>query len=208
MDEVEVDSVDGTTEVHRFDAEPVATDESVAVTSDESVAQTEAASEAATSAEAPQLVDGQQASAASAESPEQSALSSSAPEQVAPESAVTADPVAADIAASEPTTVTPAAPLGEPVSAVADAAETPLQAGEGRVSIGFSADCWTQVADASGKVLISTLKRKGDTLSVVGKAPLSLILGDASAASVSFNGNAVDLSGYSRGNVARLKVGE
>ena len=38
------------------------------------------------------------------------------------------------------------------------------------VKVQFVADCWTQVTDANGKVLVSALKRKGDSLELAGKA--------------------------------------
>lgn len=40
------------------------------------------------------------------------------------------------------------------------------------VKVQFVADCWTQVTDANGKVLVSALKRKGDSLELASKAPL------------------------------------
>ena len=81
-------------------------------------------------------------------------------------------------------------------------------AGEGMIAIQFVADCWTQVTDASGKVLVSTLKRKGDSLQVSGKAPLELRLGYARGAQVSYNGQSVDMTSFTRGETARLKLGQ
>ena len=93
----------------------------------------------------------------------------------------------------------PVAPAGEAPAAVA--------AGQGRVSIVFTADCWTQVTDADGKMLFGALKRKGDSLDVVGKAPLELRLGYARGAQVSYNGTSVDVSPFVSGETARLKLG-
>lgn len=93
----------------------------------------------------------------------------------------------------------PVAPASEAAPAVA--------AGQGRVSVVFTADCWTQVTDADGKVLFGALKRAGDSLDVVGKAPLELRLGYARGAQVSYNGTSVDVSPFVSGETARLKLG-
>lgn len=76
------------------------------------------------------------------------------------------------------------------------------------VKVQFVADCWTQVTDANGKVLVSALKRKGDSLELAGKAPLELRLGFARGAQVSYNGQPVDVTPFVRGETARLKVGQ
>ncbi|MCR8323583.1 DUF4115 domain-containing protein, partial [Pseudomonas aeruginosa] len=65
-----------------------------------------------------------------------------------------------------------------------------------------------QVTDANGKVLVSALKRKGDSLELAGKAPLELRLGFARGAQVSYNGQPVDVTPFVRGETARLKVGQ
>lgn len=80
--------------------------------------------------------------------------------------------------------------------------------GPGVVKVQFVADCWTQVTDANGKVLVSALKRKGDSLELAGKAPLELRLGFARGAQVSYNGQPVDVTPFVRGETARLKVGQ
>ncbi|MDA7085379.1 helix-turn-helix domain-containing protein [Pseudomonas sp. SA3-5] len=110
-----------------------------------------------------------------------------------------------------------AEPAGEEPQAEPAVADSPVAAntteslavaaGEGMVSVSYVADCWTQLTDASGKVLFSALKRKGDTLQVAGKAPLELRLGFARGAQVSFNGQAVDVTPYLTGETARIKLG-
>ncbi|MGC3039614.1 RodZ domain-containing protein, partial [Pseudomonas aeruginosa] len=56
--------------------------------------------------------------------------------------------------------------------APSEPAAAPVVAGEGQgvVSVQFVADCWTQVTDATGKVLVSGLKRHGDCLVLAGRA--------------------------------------
>ncbi|SEK77902.1 cytoskeleton protein RodZ [Atopomonas hussainii] len=198
LDKVEVDSVDGTTEVHRFDAESLG--EPVSEMAE--AGNVDELADTASELETPQVAE--QTPEASAELTSESLVATDT-EQTVQTAAESASPTTAQ---SAPALLAAAEPASTEVSEEAATEPPVLAAGEGRVQIRFSGDCWTQVADAKGKVLVSTLKRQGEQLDVAGLAPLSLILGDASAATVSYNGNAVDLSGYSRGNVARLKVGE
>ena len=81
-------------------------------------------------------------------------------------------------------------------------------AGGGQLKIAFVADCWTQVTDGNGKVLYSGLKRKGENLDLSGKPPLSLRLGVARAAQVSYNGAPVDVAPFTSNETARLKLGQ
>ena len=87
------------------------------------------------------------------------------------------------------------------------AATPPVAAGEALVSVTYVADCWTQLTDATGKVLFSALKRKGETLELAGKPPFELRLGFARGAQVSYNGQAVDVAPFVSGETARLKLG-
>jgi cytoskeleton protein RodZ len=81
-------------------------------------------------------------------------------------------------------------------------------AGEALVNLQFTADCWTQLTDANGKVLLSALKRRGDSVELVGKAPLELRLGYARGAVVLVNGQPVDVASAIHGETARLKLGQ
>lgn len=111
---------------------------------------------------------------------------------------------------AETTTVVAVPVVSEAVPpAAASAVEPalPVAAGEGVVRVRFTADCWTQLTDANGKVLVSALKRAGDSLELAGKAPLELRLGFARGAEVSYNGEAVDVSPFTAGETARLKLG-
>jgi cytoskeleton protein RodZ len=89
----------------------------------------------------------------------------------------------------------------------ATAAAAPV-AGQGQVQLQFTADCWAQVTDGSGKVLLSGLKRKGENVSVTGKPPFAVRLGFARGAQVSYNGQVVDVAPFTSGETARLKLGQ
>ena len=136
-----------------------------------------------------------------------------APEQSATTAlALPSAPAAAPLtpAATPLTQPAPAPAVAAPV-APAVAPATPAAApaaGAGKVSVQYTADCWTQVTDATGKVLFGGLKRKGENLEVSGKSPLTLRLGYARGAQVSYNGQSVDIAPFTSGETARLKLGQ
>lgn len=78
---------------------------------------------------------------------------------------------------------------------------------ENNLVIGINADCWVEVRDASQQVLISRVVRGGNTVELSGTAPFQVSLGQANAASVRFEGKIIDISEYTRGNVARFTLG-
>lgn len=101
----------------------------------------------------------------------------------------------------------PAAPAAQAPAAAVAQPQAPVAAGEGLISVKFTADCWIQVTDANGKVVASGLKRSGDSLDVRGQAPMELRLGFARGAQVTYNGAAVDVTPHISGETARLKLG-
>ncbi|MEZ8854865.1 cytoskeleton protein RodZ [Vibrio atlanticus] len=70
----------------------------------------------------------------------------------------------------------------------------------------FSADCWIQVKDASGKTLSTGIKKAGQSLNLSGTAPYKVILGAPEGVSMTFASEPVDLSGYTSGKVARITL--
>ncbi len=181
MEHVEVESADGTTQIHPLD-EP----------EDQAVAEGQAAPEAPAAAEQPAPEAGTAAATAAVPTP-------AAPAAPAAPTAQAHTPAAA---AQAPAPAAPAAPTVAPPAAPA------LIAGDGHIQITFVADCWTQVTDGNGKVLFSGLKRKGDTLDQGGKPPLTLRLGFARGAQVAYNGQPVDVAPFTSGETARLKLGQ
>ena len=175
---VEVEGADGTTRIHPLD-EP----------------EDQAVAEAKAEGETPVVIE-------------------SIPEQGA--STALALPAASQAPAAAPVVTTPAsapavvapvvAPAVAPV-ATPTAAAAPV-AGAGKVGVQYTADCWTQVTDATGKVLFGGLKRKGENLEVSGKPPLTLRLGFARGAQVTYNGQSVDVAPFTSGETARLKLGQ
>ncbi|MFT0517599.1 RodZ domain-containing protein [Pseudomonas faucium] len=188
LEHVEVESADGTTQIHPLD-EP----------EDQAVS----ASQQAESAPLPL----EQAPAEPAGQP----ASEAAPAATAPAPAQqTAATPAPAVPATPATPATPAAPVAPVASVPAVAAAEPaaVPAGSAKVAIQFVADCWTQVTDGNGKVLFSAIKRKGDNLELTGKPPFAVRLGFARGAQVSYNGQPVDVAPFTSGETARLKLGQ
>ena len=183
MEHVEVESADGTTQIHPLD-EP----------EDQAVVEGQAAPQAPATAEQP-APDAGTAPAVTAAVPAPAV-------PTAPAAPVAQAPVVPTPAPATPAPAAPAAPAMSPPTTPA------LIAGDGRVQITFIADCWTQVTDGNGKVLFSGLKRKGDTLDQGGKPPLTLRLGFARGAQVAYNGQPVDVAPFTSGETARLKLGQ
>ncbi|AZL75490.1 RodZ domain-containing protein [Pseudomonas oryziphila] len=197
LEHVEVESADGTTQIHPLD-EP----------EDQAVSE---AQQPASEVLPLQPVASEQAPAVAAETPApvvavapSNSVPAPAPSTTpapAPAPAVTVAPVA------QPAPASPVAVAPAPVAPAA-AAPAPVPAGSGSVHIQFTADCWTQVSDGNGKVLFSAIKRKGDSLELTGKPPFAVRLGFARGAQVSYNGQVVDVAPFTSGETARLKLGQ
>jgi cytoskeleton protein RodZ len=76
------------------------------------------------------------------------------------------------------------------------------------LSISYSNDSWTDVRDANGKKLLYRTVKKGENIALAGKLPLSVFFGFAQGVKVTFNGEEIDVPGYTRGVFARFTVGE
>lgn len=73
------------------------------------------------------------------------------------------------------------------------------------LTLAFSGDCWMQVKDKDGKVLVSGLKKSGDTLTISDSDSYNVTLGAPHVVKMTLDSEAVDLSKYS-GRVARLTL--
>ncbi len=75
------------------------------------------------------------------------------------------------------------------------------------VVMNFTADCWLEVTDATGKKLFSGMQRKDGNLNLTGQAPYKLKIGAPAAVQIQYQGKPVDLSRFIRTNqVARLTL--
>jgi len=88
------------------------------------------------------------------------------------------------------------------------AVETTASVASGSLEITVNADTWADIKDANGKKLAYDLLRAGRHLSLNGQAPFTVFFGNGHGVEMTYNREAVDLSGYTRDdNTARLKIG-
>jgi cytoskeleton protein RodZ len=80
--------------------------------------------------------------------------------------------------------------------------------GDDRLTFSFTQDCWVEIKDAQGGSLFSDLSKSGDTLDLVGHPPFHILLGNAPAVTLAFNGERVALSPHTRNNVGTLVLGQ
>ncbi|MFM4942941.1 RodZ domain-containing protein [Aeromonas bivalvium] len=124
------------------------------------------------------LAEVEQAAAPVSEEPAASAAISTAP---------TEEPVVSEAVATQPE------PAAEPVSVP-------------QLKLNFTADCWLDVKDATGKTLFSGLKKANDELVLNGTAPLKFIVGAPMAVRIEFEGQSIDMSRYNNGRTAKFAL--
>lgn len=149
------------------------------------------------------------------------ASQASAPEQTA--DGVLPVPAASDVlvldpvapTASEPAVTAPASPASDgsppaslalPVDPVQGAAPPSQVAVDGPVGLTVTEDSWIEVIDGGGNTRLSRIVRAGESLSMGGVAPWKLRIGHVGGVQVTLRGQPVDLTPFTRNNVARLEL--
>ncbi|KJF90518.1 cytoskeleton protein RodZ [Photobacterium leiognathi] len=109
--------------------------------------------------------------------------------------------------ASASGTATPADSSNAPAkTAEAATATTEQNADAPQLQLAFSADCWIDVRDATGKRLDSGVKKAGQVLDLAGKAPFRVRLGAPGAVKINIKGQPFDLSRYPSSKPVTLKL--
>jgi cytoskeleton protein RodZ len=80
--------------------------------------------------------------------------------------------------------------------------------GNDRLQFSFTQECWVEIKDAHGANLYGDLSRGGDSLELVGHPPFHILLGNAPAVTLAFNGERVALAPHTRNNVGTLVLGQ
>ena len=107
-------------------------------------------------------------------------------------------------ATQQPGVTVPAPVASTPSVAVYN--NTASSASASVVTMDVTADCWVNLVDVTGKVLIDGVKKSGLNVKVTGEAPFKLILGAPQSVKLAVDGNNIDLSEYTNGRVARLTL--
>jgi cytoskeleton protein RodZ len=144
----------------------------------------------------------------SASSQEQQAISETNPVQVQAEVSIPVQPVDTTVSVDFAETNTTPATTGVAAAGSRETESSVEAASDGTLSISYSNDSWTDVRDANGKKLLYRTVKKGENIALAGKLPLSVFFGFAQGVKVTFNGEEIDVPGYTRGVFARFTVGE
>ncbi len=114
------------------------------------------------------------------------------------------------------TPAAPAEPAGTelPVEAGAPAPATPEpvasepHVASGVVRLEFGDAAWTEIKDASGRMLHRQLNQPGSIIEVRGQPPFEMIIGNATQARMTYNGRPIDLKPFIDVTVARFTLEE
>ncbi|MCL2344738.1 MAG: helix-turn-helix domain-containing protein [Desulfobulbus sp.] len=115
------------------------------------------------------------------------------PQATATEEAAAEPPATAMATANAPITAAPASPKASPAAA-----------GEGQLRLVVDKESWIEVRDRDNRLLLSQRLPAGGEQTLAGAPPLSLAVGYAPGVRLTWKGKAVDLTPYTKGDVARL----
>lgn len=113
--------------------------------------------------------------------------------------------------------VTLAAPVENPIIAISSSASSrpefeaiksvSISQASDKLDFYFNDECWVEVSDANGDVLVTELQMKDTQLSVKGQSPFEVKLGNAPAVELKLNDEIIDLVPALGTNVLTIKVG-
>ena len=109
-------------------------------------------------------------------------------------------PVAATPVLPENTVVAVAVPV------VAEKEKPKVAAAGHRMVVRTEGEAWIEIRDSADRTLISSLNPPGSERVVRGKPPYSLVIGNASQVSITYDEKPVDLARYTRQDVARFTL--
>ncbi len=122
---------------------------------------------------------------------------------------------AAQVATSESNETPAAADSGEApkeiqVERVVDGETTYVTvyaAGDDEMQFSFNDECWVEIEDGDGDKIYGDLNRAGDIMTIYGRAPFDVLLGRAPAASMTYQGQPVDLARFTtRDQTAKIRT--
>ncbi len=125
-----------------------------------------------------------------------------------PASSVAAAAAPAMPAQSEPATPTADVQPAAPVEPAAAAEPVAAPVSNSVLHLEFGAESWTEIKDASGRMLVRQLSPAGSTLDVRGHPPYDLVIGNAAQVRMSYNGRPIDLNPFIDVTVARFTLEE
>ncbi|GGY05396.1 RodZ domain-containing protein [Paludibacterium paludis] len=118
-------------------------------------------------------------------------------------------PPAEHVAASAPTVASAAVAARPAASAPAVRVEASSSASTGqagKVAVSVSEEAWVSITDATGKRLVYSTVRPGESREVSGQAPFRVVLGNAGKVTINYNGQPVDFSDRIRNTTAKIEL--
>lgn len=107
----------------------------------------------------------------------------------------------------EPPRVATAAPVPVQIAEPPAALEPPPPApGIGRIEVRCERESWIEIKDAAGRTLLSQLNAAGCEMTVEGKPPFALVIGNAQHVRLAYNARPIDLMPYVKVEVARFTL--
>lgn len=100
--------------------------------------------------------------------------------------------------------VSAAKPVSE--ASVVTAPQTVVNSGSSEIAISLTGDCWINIIDATGKVLVDGVKGTGRDVLASGTPPFKVIFGAPQVVTLKLNGENVSLAEFPRGRVARFTL--
>ncbi len=144
--------------------------------------------------------DATEAAAGTTAAAEESAAEADAVADAAPEEATDSAEGSAELATAEE-------PVYEADSVAEKAPAEFAPVALDTLTFTFSSECWLEVTDARGDVLAADLYQPGQSVSLQGRTPFDVMLGNARAVVVELNGSAVQLPVQPGRKTLRTKVG-
>ncbi len=107
-----------------------------------------------------------------------------------------------------PQTAPPAASMRDSVATPVTSSTFSASAapGDATMLLTYQGPSWTEIRDRSGQLVVSRLVAPGSVEPVRGAPPFDIVLGNAHVVTLVYRGKSVDLSPYTRQNVARLTL--
>ena len=112
-------------------------------------------------------------------------------------------------AVEDGTGATPAEAVNSGTETATEDAESapPSEPAQPTLVLKTSKDAWVSIRDANGKRLVYGLIEADETKTVIGTPPMRLVVGNAEAVTVTWNGQPFDKAPYTEKGVARFTVG-
>ena len=93
-----------------------------------------------------------------------------------------------------------------PVVAIPTPEKLKVATGAHRLVVRTEGEAWIEIKDSADRMLVSSLNPPGSERVVRGKPPYSLVIGNASQVSITYDEKPVDLAPHTRQDVARFTL--